>query len=95
MATTLRLALAQFDFPVGDVANNAVRITALIAEARDIHKADLVVFPELAVSGYPPEDLLLRPSFLAECEAALQRIAASTQGIVAVVGQSARRASLV
>ena len=86
MATTLRLALAQFDFPVGDVANNAVRITALIAEARDIHKADLVVFPELAVSGYPPEDLLLRPSFLAECEAALQRIAAGAHGIVAVVG---------
>ena len=86
MATTLRLALAQFDFPVGDVASNAARITALIAEARDIHKADLVVFPELAVSGYPPEDLLLRPSFLAECEAALQRIAAGAHGIVAVVG---------
>lgn len=86
MATTQRLALAQFDFPVGDVASNAARITALIAEARDIHKADLVVFPELAVSGYPPEDLLLRPSFLAECEAALQRIAAGTHGIVAVVG---------
>ncbi len=86
MATTLRLALAQFDFPVGDVASNAARITALIAEARDIHKADLVVFPELAVSGYPPEDLLLRPSFLVECEAALQRIAAGAHGIVAVVG---------
>ncbi|MGH8062280.1 MAG: NAD+ synthase [Pseudoxanthomonas sp.] len=86
MATTLRLALAQFDFPVGDVASNAARITALIAEARDIHKADLVVFPELAVSGYPPEDLLLRPRFLAECEAALQRIAAGAHGIVAVVG---------
>ena len=48
--------------------------------------ADLVLFPELAVSGYPPEDLLLRPSFLAECEAAIRRIAATTRGIVAVVG---------
>ena len=83
---TLRIALAQFDFPVGAVASNAERIAAMIAEARDAHGADLVLFPELALSGYPPEDLLLRPSFLADCEAALQRIAVATQGIVAVVG---------
>ena len=83
---TLRIALAQFDFPVGAVASNADRIIAMVAEARDAHGADLVLFPELALSGYPPEDLLLRPSFLADCEAALQRIAATTQGIVAVVG---------
>ena len=84
--STLRIALAQFDFPVGAVARNAERIAAMIAEARDVHRADLVVFPELAISGYPPEDLLIRPSFLAECEAALQRVAASVRGIVAVVG---------
>ncbi|MGN6519843.1 MAG: NAD+ synthase [Dokdonella sp.] len=84
--STLRIALAQFDFPVGAVARNEARIAALIAEARDLHRADLVLFPELALCGYPPEDLLLRPSFLAECEAALQRIAAATHGIVAVVG---------
>ena len=83
---TLRIALAQFDFPVGAVAANAGRIAALIVEARDLHHADVVLFPELALSGYPPEDLLLRPAFLADCEAALQRIAAETQGIVAVVG---------
>ncbi len=83
---TLRIALAQFDFPVGAVASNADRIAAMIAEARDAYGAELVLFPELALSGYPPEDLLLRPSFLADCEAALQRIAAATQGIVAVVG---------
>jgi NAD+ synthetase len=82
----LRLALAQFDFPVGAVAANAGRIAALIAEARDVHRADLVLFPELALSGYPPEDLLLRPAFLADCERALARIAADVQGIVAVVG---------
>jgi NAD+ synthetase len=82
----LRIALAQFDFPVGAVARNAERIAAMIAEARDAHRADLVVFPELALSGCPPEDLLLRPSFLAECEAALRRVAASVRGIVAVVG---------
>jgi NAD+ synthase (glutamine-hydrolysing) len=82
----LRIALAQFDFPVGAVAGNAARIAALVAQARDEFGAGLVLFPELALSGYPPEDLLLRPSFLADCEAALQRIAAATHGIVAVVG---------
>ena len=83
---TLRIALAQFDFPVGDVAGNAGRIIAMIAQARDLHHADVVLFPELALSGYPPEDLLLRPSFLADCHTALDRIAAATHGIVAVVG---------
>ncbi len=83
---TLRIALAQFDFPVGAVTANAASITAMIAEARDRHGADLVVFPELALSGYPPGDLLNRPSFLVDCEAALQRIAAEVHGIVAVVG---------
>ncbi|MEO7325773.1 MAG: NAD+ synthase [Dokdonella sp.] len=82
----LRIALAQFDFPVGAVARNAERIAALIAEARDLHRADLVLFPELALSGYPPEDLLMRPSFLAECEAAMERIALDVRGITAVVG---------
>jgi NAD+ synthetase len=86
MTPTLRLALAQFDFPVGDLVGNTERIIAFVSEARDMHGADLVLFPELAVSGYPPEDLLLRPSFLAECEAAIRRIAATTRGIVAVVG---------
>lgn len=82
----LRIALAQFDFPVGDVEGNARRIEAMIAEARDAHGAQLVVFPELALSGYSPEDLLLRPGFLADCERALHRVATSTRGIVAVVG---------
>ncbi len=84
--STLRIAMAQFDFPVGDIAGNEGRIARMIAEARDVHGADVVLFPELAVSGYPPEDLLLRPSFLADCEAALQRIATAAHGIVAVVG---------
>ena len=83
---TIRVALAQFDFPVGAVARNAECIASLIADARDRHRADLIVFPELALSGYPPEDLLLRPSFLVACESALLEIAASAQGIVAMVG---------
>jgi len=86
MTDSLRIAMAQFDFPVGDVAGNAARIAAMIAEARDAYDADVVLFPELAVSGYPPEDLLYRPSFLRDCEAAMARIAASATGIVAIVG---------
>ena len=86
VANTLRIAMAQFDFPVGDVAGNAARILDGITTARDEYGADVVLFPELALSGYPPEDLLYRPGFLRECEQAMQRIAASVQGITAVVG---------
>ena len=82
----IRIALAQFDFPVGEVAGNVRRIVAQLEHARDVHGASLVLFPELAVSGYPPEDLLQRPAFLAECHRAMEEIAARTQGITAVVG---------
>jgi NAD+ synthetase len=82
----LRIAMAQFDFPVGAVDANAARIETLIAHARDVHRADIVLFPELAISGYPPEDLLQRPAFLAACAGALERIARTVHGIVAVVG---------
>ena len=85
MQRTLRLALAQFNPTVGDIAGNTARIIELIDEARAVH-ADLVAFPELAVTGYPPEDLLFKPSFLADSVAAVQRIAAATRGIAAVVG---------
>jgi NAD+ synthase (glutamine-hydrolysing) len=81
----LRLALAQFDFAVGAVAANAARVGDLIAQA-STGGADLVVFPELTLSGYPPEDLLLRPSFLAACESELAALAAATDGVAALVG---------
>ncbi|MDV3436015.1 NAD+ synthase [Stenotrophomonas sp. C2852] len=83
---SIRIAMAQFDFPVGDVAGNTERIIEMIGQARDEYGAELVMFPELAVSGYPPEDLLLRPGFLYECEQAIGRIAAACRGITAVVG---------
>jgi NAD+ synthase (glutamine-hydrolysing) len=86
MTATLRIALAQFDFPVGAVHKNAERIAMMIVEARDEYGADVVLFPELALSGYPPEDLLLRPSFLRDCAAAIETVAAAATGIVAVVG---------
>jgi NAD+ synthase (glutamine-hydrolysing) len=70
---------------VGDIASNAARIHAGIEAARDAG-ADLVLFPELALTGYPPEDLLLREHFLHDARAALHRLAGAAQGIVAVVG---------
>jgi NAD+ synthase (glutamine-hydrolysing) len=82
---TLRLALAQFDFPVGAVAANAAKARELLDDALR-GGAALVVFPELALSGYPPEDLLLRPSFLAACDSELQALAATAQGIAALIG---------
>lgn len=82
---TLRLALAQFDFPVGAIAANAERVRALMSETR-AGGADLLVCPELALSGYPPEDLLLRPSFLATCQSALDKLAVETGGLTALVG---------
>ena len=95
MPTPLRIALAQFDFPVGAVHQNAERIAALIAQARDEYEADVVVFPELALSGYPPEDLLLRPGFLADCEAAIERVATGVRDVVAVVGWPQAAGSVV
>ncbi len=92
---TLRIAMAQFDFPVGDVTGNAARIAEMIGIARDSYGADVVMFPELALSGYPPQDLLYRPSFLQECDAALHALAREVQGIVAVVGWPQAAGSVV
>src|SRR5215210_6720096 len=81
----LRVALAQINPTVGDIRGNARRISDQTARARD-EGAALVVFPELALTGYPPEDLLLKTSFLDAADVALRELAAQTQDIVAVVG---------
>ena len=95
MGGSLRIAMAQFDFPVGDVAGNRARIARMIVEARDEYAADIVLFPELALCGYPPEDLLYRPAFLRDCENALNEIATDVRGIVAVVGWPQAAGSVV
>ena len=64
MTDTLRIALAQFDFPVGDIAGNTERIVRMLAEARDDLGAHLVLFPELAVSGYVEKTSNLILSFV-------------------------------
>src|SRR4249919_57957 len=81
----MRLALAQLDAVVGDLAGNRALIVDAIREARAAG-ADLVVFPELAVTGYPPEDLLLRPGFVKATRESLDEIAARCTGITALIG---------
>jgi NAD+ synthase (glutamine-hydrolysing) len=81
----LRIALAQLNAVVGDLERNRAKITRAIAEARDAG-ADLVLVPELATTGYPPEDLLLRPGFLHAAHESLDSVARDTTGIVALVG---------
>jgi NAD+ synthase (glutamine-hydrolysing) len=81
----MRLALAQLNTVVGDLDGNRARILERLEEARSAG-ADLVLFPELAVTGYPPEDLLLRPGFLRAADRSLEEIARACRGIAALVG---------
>jgi NAD+ synthase (glutamine-hydrolysing) len=81
----MRLALAQINSVVGDLDGNCARIVGRLREAREAG-ADLVLFPELAVTGYPPEDLLFRPEFLRQARRSLDQIAAETNDIAALVG---------
>ncbi len=81
----MRLALAQIDATVGDIAGNAQKIRGGIEDARAAG-ADLVLLPELALTGYPPEDLLLKEHFLADARRALEQLASGVRDIVAVVG---------
>jgi NAD+ synthase (glutamine-hydrolysing) len=85
MSGPLELALCQLNPTVGDIAGNERKIADGIHEARGAG-AQLILFPELAVTGYPPEDLLLKEHFLKDARAALDRIAERTDGIVALVG---------
>jgi NAD+ synthase (glutamine-hydrolysing) len=81
----MRLALAQINTVVGDLDGNRDRIVRRLHEAREAN-ADLVLFPELAVTGYPPEDLLFRPEFLRQTRKSLDQIAAEATDIAALVG---------
>ena len=78
--------MAQLDFTVGDVAGNVQKLLDAAAESRDRLKAQLVVFPELAVAGYPAEDLLFNPDFRRQVEAGVSRLVAGIRGIHALIG---------
>src|SRR3990170_7685024 len=77
---TLRIGLAQINTTVGDLDGNVAKILEYAGRARELG-CDLVAFPELAVTGYPPEDLLLRRSFIVDNLAALQRIVEASAGL--------------
>jgi NAD+ synthase (glutamine-hydrolysing) len=85
MSTLLRVALVQIDTTVGDIEANAAKVRDGIARARH-EGAMLVLFPELTLTGYPPEDLLLKTHFLDAAGQALRELASETDGIVAIVG---------
>jgi len=82
----LRISLAQLNLLVGDVTGNATRIIETSCRARDEQAADAVVFPELALTSYPPEDLLLRPEFIRRVERELERVRDSVKGIDVILG---------
>jgi NAD+ synthase (glutamine-hydrolysing) len=82
----LRIVMAQLNFMVGDIHSNTDRIIAASIRARDKLAADAIVFPELAITGYPPEDLLLRVHFIKRVEEAVERICHEVRGITVITG---------
>ncbi len=93
--STLAIGLAQFNPKVGDLPGNTRRIIDLIGRSRDDLGCDLVLFPELAVCGYPPEDLLLRSDFIRACNTALQEVTEAARGIAVLVGHPHRHEGLL
>lgn len=87
---TLRIAMAQLDMLVGDITKNTQSVIDAANQARDHEGADVVVFPELTLTGYPPEDLLLRASLDPRIESALAKILAEVRDIYVVVGYPRR-----
>ena len=81
----MRVALGQFNAVVGDLAGNADKMRQIYAQAVKVG-VDLLVFPELAICGYPPEDLLYKRHFLRDCSLTLNKLAADCPDITIVVG---------
>ncbi|WP_417546116.1 NAD+ synthase [Marinobacter sp.] len=88
----LRVVMAQMDFLVGDIPGNTGLVIEAAKRARSRHGADIVVFPELCITGYPPEDLLLRPSMDLRVSEALERLQSAEIGAAIVIGAPLRSA---
>lgn len=86
MAKKLRIVAAQLDFKVGDIQGNLTKMIHAAKSARDTLSAELIVFPELCLTGYPPEDLLLRKSFIDEVNEAVNTFKSEVEGIYCVIG---------
>lgn len=83
--SVLRLALAQINPVVGDLAGNSKKIISCVQRAKQ-HKADIVVFPELALTGYPPEDLVFKSQFISDNITAIKKLSSRVHGITAIIG---------
>ena len=92
---TLTIGLAQFNFHLGDIDSNVQRIISACEQARDMLGCRIVVFPELAVTGYPPEDLLFRQDFLKKAESGVAAIANAVHDVCVVVGHPCRDGGFV
>ena len=90
----LRVALAQINLVVGDFNFNADKIKQHLKQAKKMG-ADVVLFPELAVTGYPPEDLLLKESFLKQCDKNLKKISRYTKGLTAIIGFAEKKGKAI
>ena len=90
----LRVALAQINLVVGDFNFNADKIKQHLKQAKRMG-ADVVLFPELAVTGYPPEDLLLKESFLKQCDKNLKKISRYTKGLTAIIGFAEKKGKAI
>ena len=90
----LRVALAQINLVVGDFNFNADKIKQHLKQAKKMG-ADVVLFPELAVTGYPPEDLLLKESFLKQCDKNLKKISRYTKGLTAIIGFPEKKGKVI
>ena len=86
MSQTLRVVMAQLNLRVGDIHGNVERIIEAAISARDQRQADVILFPELTLCGYPPEDLLLRSSMQLRIEAGLRRLRDEVRGIYLETG---------
>src|SRR6184192_773685 len=86
MSEPLRIALAQVNLLVGDVQGNAERVISTARRAKGELRADLVLFPELSLSGYPPEDLLFHRGFRRQIESGLAKVREEVQGISVMLG---------
>lgn len=83
---TVRVAIAQVNFLVGDIEHNAQQVIDAAIQARDDLKADVIIFPELTLTAYPPEDLLLRPGLYTRLHVAFDKIKKTVMGIKMVIG---------
>ena len=89
--SNIHMIIGQLNFTVGDIQSNTDKIIKAIKKANNDYKADIIIFPELSISSYPPEDFLLRPAFNEAINIALDKIKISTENIHVILGYPLRK----